>query len=117
MSNIKIVKSPAESKDCLVGIAFVNLRLEHGQTFLCELAQDALQCARSDCCAGPSKQDSERYLAAKRTLLLAYPEVVVEPETRRLAAELLAREDLDPILRRIVRDADDDMRKALAAHF
>jgi len=43
--------------------------------------------------------------------------VVVGPETRRLAAELLAREDLDPILRRIVRDADDDMRKALAAHF
>jgi len=56
-------------------------------------------------------------MSAERTLLLAYPEVVVEPETRRLAAELLAREDLDPILRRVVLDHDDDMRKALAARF
>jgi len=56
-------------------------------------------------------------MSAERTVGLAYPDVVVEPETRRLAAEMLAREDLDPILRRVVRDADDDMRKALAAHF
>jgi aminopeptidase N len=41
----------------------------------------------------------------------------VDPETRRLAAELLARDDLDPILRRVVQDVDDDMRKALAARF
>ena len=56
-------------------------------------------------------------MSAERTAGLAYPEVVVGPETRRLAAELLAREDLDPMLRRIVRDIDDDMRKALAARF
>ena len=56
-------------------------------------------------------------MSAERTAGLAYPEVVVGPETRRLAADLLAREDLDPILRRIVRDHDDDMRKALAARF
>jgi len=56
-------------------------------------------------------------MSAERTAGLAYPEVVVGPETRRLAAELLAREDLEPILRRIVRDHDDDMRKALAARF
>jgi aminopeptidase N len=42
---------------------------------------------------------------------------VVEPETRRLAAELLDRADLDPILRRVVLDADDDVRRALAARF
>jgi aminopeptidase N len=56
-------------------------------------------------------------MSAERTAGLAYPEVVVGPETRRLAAELLAREDLDPILRRVVLDHDDDMRKALTARF
>ncbi|MFF5292942.1 aminopeptidase N [Paractinoplanes globisporus] len=56
-------------------------------------------------------------MSAERTVGLAYPELVVDPETRRLAAELLSREDLDPILRRVVQDQDDDMRKALAARF
>ncbi|WP_433301887.1 aminopeptidase N [Actinoplanes sp. CA-030573] len=54
-------------------------------------------------------------MSAERTAGLAYPEVVVDAETRRLAAELLARPDLDPILRRVVEDTDDDMRRALEA--
>ncbi|WP_203787814.1 aminopeptidase N [Paractinoplanes rishiriensis] len=56
-------------------------------------------------------------MSAERVADYAYPEVMVDPETRRLAAELLAREDLDPILRRVVTDADDDLRRALTARF
>ncbi|MGK5685020.1 aminopeptidase N [Actinoplanes sp. URMC 104] len=54
-------------------------------------------------------------MSAERTALTAYPNVVVEPETHDLAAELLARPDLDPILRRVVADSDDDLQRALAA--
>jgi aminopeptidase N len=54
-------------------------------------------------------------MSAEKAALAAYPDVAVSPETRRLAAELLATEDLNPILRRVVLDADDDMRRALAA--
>jgi aminopeptidase N len=54
-------------------------------------------------------------MSAEKTALAAYPSLMVSPETRRRAAELLAREDLDPILRRVVIDADDDLRRALAA--
>jgi aminopeptidase N len=53
--------------------------------------------------------------SAERVALLAYPSVVVEPRTRRLAVELLAQPDLSTILRRVVTDADDDVRRALAA--
>ncbi|WP_127504820.1 aminopeptidase N [Actinoplanes solisilvae] len=56
-------------------------------------------------------------MAAERAATTAYPSLVVEPETRRLAAELLASDDLDPILRRVVEDGDDDLRRALAARF
>jgi aminopeptidase N len=56
-------------------------------------------------------------MSAERTAAWAYPDVAVEPETRRLAAELLARDGLDPILRRVVLDADDDLRRAMAARF
>jgi aminopeptidase N len=56
-------------------------------------------------------------MSAERTAVAAYPSLVIDPETRRLAAEMLAREDLDPILRRVVTDADDDVRRALAARF
>jgi aminopeptidase N len=56
-------------------------------------------------------------MSAERVAVFAYPDVVVEAETRRLAAELLAREDLDPILRRVVQDSDDDLRRALAVRF
>jgi len=54
-------------------------------------------------------------MSAERTAGTAYPDVVIEPETRRLAAGLLARDDLDPLLRRVVEDADDDLGRALAA--
>jgi aminopeptidase N len=53
--------------------------------------------------------------SAERVALRAYPSVVVEPRTRQLAAELLARPDLPTILRRVVTDADDDVRRALDA--
>ncbi|HEY7274167.1 MAG TPA: aminopeptidase N [Actinoplanes sp.] len=53
--------------------------------------------------------------SAERVALLAYPSVVVEERTRRLAADLLARPDLPTILRRVVTDADDDVRRALDA--
>ncbi|WP_239118363.1 aminopeptidase N [Paractinoplanes ferrugineus] len=56
-------------------------------------------------------------MSAEKTAGYAYPELAVSAETRRLAAELLGREDLDPILRRVVQDADDDMRRALDARF
>jgi aminopeptidase N len=56
-------------------------------------------------------------MSAERVAVSAYPALVVEPETRRLAAELLASVELDPILRRVVEDADDDLRRALAARF
>jgi aminopeptidase N len=56
-------------------------------------------------------------MSAEKTAVAAYPDVMVEPQTRQRAAELLAREDLDPILRRVITDADDDLRRALAARF
>jgi aminopeptidase N len=56
-------------------------------------------------------------MSAERTAAAAYPHAAVDPQTRSLAAELLADADLDPILRRVVLDADDDMRRALAARF
>jgi aminopeptidase N len=56
-------------------------------------------------------------MSAEKTAGYAYPELAVDAQTRQLAAELLAREDLDPILRRVVLDADDDMRRALDARF
>ncbi|WP_328466392.1 aminopeptidase N [Actinoplanes sp. NBC_00393] len=54
-------------------------------------------------------------MSAERTATASYPDVVVSARTRQLAAELLARTDLNPILRRVVQDADDDMRRALTA--
>ncbi|MEU4695011.1 aminopeptidase N [Actinoplanes sp. NPDC023714] len=54
-------------------------------------------------------------MSAEKAAIAAYPDVAVSAATRRLAAELLARPDLSPILRRVVQDADDDMRRALSA--
>jgi aminopeptidase N len=54
---------------------------------------------------------------AERVALTAYPSLVVEPRTRELAAELLAQPDLSTILRRVVTDADDDVRRALESRF
>ncbi|MEU8190958.1 ERAP1-like C-terminal domain-containing protein, partial [Micromonospora carbonacea] len=45
----------------------------------------------------------------------AYPCYAVAQPTRELAAALLARDDLTPGLRRVVTDADDDLRRALVA--
>ncbi|MGI5215616.1 aminopeptidase N [Plantactinospora sp. CA-290183] len=53
--------------------------------------------------------------AADRVARLAYPRYAVAERTRELAAALLARDDLVPGLRRVVTDADDDLRRALAA--
>ncbi|MFC5946199.1 ERAP1-like C-terminal domain-containing protein, partial [Micromonospora harpali] len=45
----------------------------------------------------------------------AYPRYAVAQPTRELAAALLARDDVAPGLRRVVTDADDDLRRALVA--
>ncbi|PWR08058.1 aminopeptidase N [Micromonospora acroterricola] len=70
----------------------------------------------------------ERYLAdmpaaarrrtawtADRVAALAFPRYAVAQPTREAAAALLARDDLTPGLRRVVTDADDDLRRALVA--
>lgn len=54
-------------------------------------------------------------MSAEKTLLAAYPAVMVSARTREFAAELLAVPDLHPLLRRVVLDNDDDMRRALSA--
>ncbi|GIG92799.1 aminopeptidase N [Plantactinospora endophytica] len=52
---------------------------------------------------------------ADRVAALAYPRYAVAARTRELAAALLARDDLPAGLRRVVVDADDDLRQALDA--
>jgi aminopeptidase N len=52
---------------------------------------------------------------ADRVAGLAFPRYAVAERTRELAAVLLARDDLAPGLRRVVTDADDDLRRALVA--
>jgi aminopeptidase N len=54
-------------------------------------------------------------MSGERVAVVAYPSVVVSPRTRELAAELLATPDLSAILRRVVTDGDDDVRRALVA--
>ncbi|WFF00960.1 aminopeptidase N [Micromonospora sp. WMMD964] len=52
---------------------------------------------------------------ADRVAALAFPRYAVAQPTREAAAALLARDDLTPGLRRVVTDADDDLRRALVA--
>ncbi|MDO3702005.1 aminopeptidase N [Micromonospora sp. C28SCA-DRY-2] len=52
---------------------------------------------------------------ADRVAGLAFPRYAVAQPTREAAAALLARDDLTPGLRRVVTDADDDLRRALVA--
>jgi aminopeptidase N len=54
-------------------------------------------------------------MSGERIAVAAYPSVVVSPRTRQLAADLLATPDLSAILRRVVMDGDDDVRRALFA--
>jgi aminopeptidase N len=54
-------------------------------------------------------------MSGERMAAAAYPSVAVEPATRQLAADLLAAPDLSAILRRVVTDCDDDVRRALQA--
>ncbi len=54
-------------------------------------------------------------MSGERIATLAYPSVVVAPRTREFAAELLAKPELSSILRRVVVDGDDDVRRALLA--
>jgi aminopeptidase N len=61
----------------------------------------------------PTMMEVRTGFSAERVALMAYPSVVVEPRTRQLAADLLARPEVSPILRRVVTDADDDVRRAL----
>jgi aminopeptidase N len=52
---------------------------------------------------------------AENVAVTAYPRYAVDVRTRRLAADLLAAPDCSPLLHRVLTDADDDMRRALAA--
>ncbi|MGW0214602.1 aminopeptidase N [Micromonospora chokoriensis] len=52
---------------------------------------------------------------ADRVAALAFPRYAVAQPTREAATALLARDDLTPGLRRVVTDADDDLRRALVA--
>ncbi|TQJ24563.1 aminopeptidase N [Micromonospora sp. A202] len=52
---------------------------------------------------------------ADRVATLAFPRYAVAQPTREAAAALLASDDLTPGLRRVVTDADDDLRRALVA--
>ncbi|WP_410811401.1 aminopeptidase N [Micromonospora sp. 067-2] len=52
---------------------------------------------------------------ADRVAALAFPRYAVAQPTREAAAALLARDDLTAGLRRVVTDADDDLRRALVA--
>jgi aminopeptidase N len=54
-------------------------------------------------------------MSGERVAAAAYPSVAVDAQTRALAAELLATPDLSAILRRVVMDCDDDVRRALQA--
>ncbi|UQU68695.1 aminopeptidase N [Couchioplanes caeruleus] len=54
-------------------------------------------------------------MSGERLAVTAYPSVVVAERTRELAAGLLGRGDLSAILRRVVTDGDDDVRRALHA--
>jgi aminopeptidase N len=54
-------------------------------------------------------------MSGERVAVAAYPSVHVGSQTRELAADLLARPDLSSILRRVVMDGDDDVRRALHA--
>ncbi|MEU5567333.1 aminopeptidase N [Micromonospora musae] len=53
--------------------------------------------------------------SADRVAGRAFPRYAVAQPTREAAAALLARDDLTPGLRRVVTDADDDLRRALLA--
>ena len=63
----------------------------------------------------PGMLERRTGMSAERLAVAAYPSVVVSPRTRELAADLLARPDLSAILRRVVTDGDDDLRRALQA--
>ncbi|MEE6263449.1 aminopeptidase N [Plantactinospora sonchi] len=52
---------------------------------------------------------------ADRVAAAGYPRYAVSTRTRELAAALLARPDLPRGLRRVITDADDDLRRALLA--
>jgi aminopeptidase N len=54
-------------------------------------------------------------MSGERVAVAAYPRLVVTLQTRQLAAELLATPELSSILRRVVTDGDDDVRRALLA--
>ncbi|WP_092557698.1 aminopeptidase N [Actinoplanes derwentensis] len=54
-------------------------------------------------------------MSAEKIAIAAYPAVIVSEQTRQLAAGLLSTPGTHPILHRVVQDADDDMRHALAA--
>ncbi|MCL7460136.1 aminopeptidase N [Micromonospora echinofusca] len=63
----------------------------------------------------PAAARSRTPWVADQVAKLAFPRYAVAQPTREAAAALLARDDVTPGLRRVVTDADDDLRRALVA--
>ncbi|MFG1776901.1 aminopeptidase N [Micromonospora sp. NPDC049051] len=63
----------------------------------------------------PAAARSRTPWVADQVAKLAFPRHAVAQPTREAAAALLARDDVTPGLRRVVTDADDDLRRALVA--
>ncbi|RLK11892.1 aminopeptidase N [Micromonospora sp. M71_S20] len=63
----------------------------------------------------PTAARSRTPWVVEQVAKLAFPRYAVAQPTREAAAALLARDDITPGLRRVVTDADDDLRRALVA--
>ncbi|MCX4388928.1 aminopeptidase N [Micromonospora peucetia] len=63
----------------------------------------------------PAAARSRTPWVAEQVAKLAFPRYAVAQPTREAAVALLARDDVTPGLRRVVTDADDDLRRALIA--
>ncbi|MFV2115412.1 aminopeptidase N [Micromonospora sp. LOL_025] len=63
----------------------------------------------------PAAARSRTPWVGEQVAKLAFPGYAVAQPTREAAAALLARDDITPGLRRVVTDADDDLRRALVA--
>ncbi|MFI7597334.1 aminopeptidase N [Actinoplanes sp. NPDC049681] len=63
----------------------------------------------------PAMLERRPGMSGERVAVTAYPSVVIAERTRQLAAELLADPGISSIVRRVVTDGDDDVRRALRA--
>ncbi|WP_106129509.1 aminopeptidase N [Pseudosporangium ferrugineum] len=63
----------------------------------------------------PGMLERRTGMSGERVAVSAYPSLMVAARTRELAADLLATPGVPSILRRVVMDGDDDVRRALRA--